>query len=164
MIRQANLEDVSRIAEILIFTKRMTYRPIFQDDPVSFGEMQVVSLAEKYIAHPEQLNKIWVWEDIFVKGLITLHDYKDERALQVEELYVEPFFHGEGIGSGLLTFADKKAVEMGADTLFLWVLEKNEKARHFYEKHGYVQTKERKLEEGTPEFIVKYQKNMMREL
>ena len=161
MIRQANLEDVSRIAEILIFTKRMTYRPIFRDDPVSFGQMQVVPLAEEYVAHPERLDKIWVWEDIFVKGLITLHECKDEGTLQVEELYVEPFFHGEGIGSALLAFAEKKAGELGADTLFLWVLEKNEKARSFYEKHGYVQTKERKLEEGTPEYIVKYQKSVV---
>ena len=160
MIRQADLQDISRIAEILIFTKRMTYRPIFQDDPVSFGEMQVVSLAEEYIAHPERLHKIWVWEDIFVKGLITLQYSKDEKTLQVEEVYVEPFFHGEGIGNGLLTFADEQAIKLGADTLFLWVLEKNEKARRFYERHGYVQTTERKLEEGTPEFIVKYQKDM----
>lgn len=160
MIRQANLNDVSRIAEILIFTKRMTYRPIFQDDPVSFGEMQVVPLAEEYIAHPERIDQIWVWEDVFVKGLITLNYFEDKKALQVDELYVEPFFHGEGIGSRLLAFADKKASEMNADTIFLWVLEKNEKARLIYEKHEYIQTKERKLEEGTTEYIVKYQKNI----
>lgn len=160
MIRQANLKDVSRIAEILIFTKRMTYRPIFRDDPVSFGEMQVVPLAEEYIAHPERIGQIWVWEDIFVKGLITLQYFEDKKAFQVDELYVEPFFHGEGIGSRLLDFVDEKAAEMNADTIFLWVLEKNEKARLIYEKHGYIQTEERKFQEGTPEYIVKYQKNV----
>lgn len=39
-IRKAALQDVSRIAEILVFTKRLNYRPIFQNDLVSFGEMQ----------------------------------------------------------------------------------------------------------------------------
>ena len=31
-IRRANKEDISRIAEILVFTKRVSYRPIFQND------------------------------------------------------------------------------------------------------------------------------------
>lgn len=44
-IRKATLQDVSRIAEILIFTKRMNYRFIFRNDKVSFGEMQVLPLA-----------------------------------------------------------------------------------------------------------------------
>ena len=41
MIRRAAVEDASRIAEILVFTKRMNYRKIFQNDKVSFGEIQV---------------------------------------------------------------------------------------------------------------------------
>ena len=45
LIRQATISDASRIAEILIFTKRMNYRTIFQNDKVSFGEMQVYPLA-----------------------------------------------------------------------------------------------------------------------
>ena len=59
-IRKSTLQDVSRIAEILIFTKRMNYRFIFQNDRVSFGEMQVLPLAQDYLAHPEKLEHIWV--------------------------------------------------------------------------------------------------------
>ena len=50
-IRKAELKDVSRIAEILIFTKRTQYRPIFNDDQVSFGEMQVLPTAREYLDH-----------------------------------------------------------------------------------------------------------------
>lgn len=32
MIRKARKEDISRIAEILVFVKRIKFRPIFQDD------------------------------------------------------------------------------------------------------------------------------------
>ena len=46
-IRKSTLQDVSRIAEILIFTKRMNYRFIFQNDRVSFGEMQVLLIKIK---------------------------------------------------------------------------------------------------------------------
>lgn len=45
MVRKATKMDASRLAEILIFAKRTAYRPIFQDDLVSFNEMQVLDLA-----------------------------------------------------------------------------------------------------------------------
>lgn len=37
---------------------------------------------------------------------------------------------------------------------YLWVLEKNTKAIQFYERHGFVLTGEKQIEEGTTEFIV----------
>lgn len=49
MIRKARKEDISRIAEILVFVKRIKFRPIFQDDDFSFGELQVISVAKQYI-------------------------------------------------------------------------------------------------------------------
>jgi putative acetyltransferase len=41
-IRKAVSQDLSRIAEILVFVKRMNYRRTFQDDAVSFGVLQVL--------------------------------------------------------------------------------------------------------------------------
>ena len=47
----------------------MNYRRIFQDDKVSFGEMQVYPLAKEYIENPEKLEGIWVYDDEFVKWM-----------------------------------------------------------------------------------------------
>ena len=47
MIRQATDRDLSRIAEILVFVKRMKFRPIFQDDEYSFNELQVLTVAKQ---------------------------------------------------------------------------------------------------------------------
>lgn len=143
-IRKSTPQDISRIAEILIFTKRMSYRFIFRDDKVSFGEMQVLPLAQEYLASPEKLKHIWVYDDEFVKGMIHIE------GTRIEELYVDSFFQNEGIGGKLVDFAVR---ELGADWLF--VLEKNEQAIRFYQTHGFQLTKERELEPGTPEFIVK---------
>ena len=52
MIRKAVAKDIPRIAEIIVFGKRVAYRPIFQNDMVSFNEMQVVSTAEEYQKNP----------------------------------------------------------------------------------------------------------------
>lgn len=144
MIRRAVIADASRIAEILIFTKRMNYRKIFCDDKVSFGEMQVYPLAQSYIDNPEELEGIWVYDDEFVKGMIHI-DGK-----QIIELYVESFFENQGIGSKLIKFAIE---QINCD--FLWVLEKNIDAIRFYQRHGFVITEEKQYEEGTTEYIVK---------
>ncbi|MBE6858248.1 MAG: GNAT family N-acetyltransferase [Ruminococcus sp.] len=147
MIRHATIVDASRIAEILIFTKRMNYRKIFQNDKVSFGEMQVYPLAKNYIDNPDELDGIWVYDDEFVKGVIH-HDGK-----QIVELYVDSFFENQGIGSKLIKYAIEQL-----DCDFLWVLEKNIKAIRFYQRHGFVITEVKQYEEGTTEYIVKMQR------
>ncbi len=144
MIRHAAIADASRIAEILIFSKRMNYRKIFKNDSVSFGEMQVYPLAKRYIDNSDELDRIWVYDDEFVKGMIHI-----ERK-QIVELYVDTFFENQGIGSRLIKYAIEKQ-----DCDYLWVLEKNVKAIKFYQRHGFVITEERKYEEGTTEYVVK---------
>ena len=143
MIRKATIEDISRIAEILVFVKRMNYRVIFRNDAVSFGEIQVIPVAEEY-SNPEILDSIRVYEDEdIVKGLIRIV------GKEVVELYVEHFFQGQGIGAKLIEFAKKEY-----DVKFLWVLEKNTDAIRFYEAHGFHLTDNKKLEDGTPEYKV----------
>lgn len=144
MIRQATIADASRIAEILIFTKRMNYRKIFCDDKVSFGEMQVYPLAQSYMDNPDKLERVWVYDDEFVKGMIHINEK------QIIEVYVDSFFENQGIGSKLVSFAIE---QMNCD--FLWVLEKNTDAIRFYQRHGFALTEEKQYEEGTTEYIVK---------
>lgn len=69
-IRKAAPQDASRLAEILIFAKRMHYRSIFHNDKVSFGEMQVLPLAQEYLENEEKTENVWVYDDEFVKGMI----------------------------------------------------------------------------------------------
>ena len=147
-IRKATIEDASRIAEILIFTKRMNYRSIYQDDKVSFGEMQVYPLAKEYIQFPDKLSNIWVYEDEFVKGIIHIESE------EVLELYVDSFFQNQRIGSELLEFAVR---QMGCK--YLWVLEKNIRAIKFYKEHGFLMSDERELVEGTKEYVVKMERD-----
>ena len=120
IIRKATTADASRIAEILIFTKRMNYRSIFCNDKVSFGEMQVYPLAKEFIEFPEKLENIWVYDDEFVKGMIHL---KDD---WIQELYVDTFFQNQGIGAALIHFA---ITQMNCK--YLWVLKKTKRQSSF---------------------------------
>ena len=142
MIRKAEPKDISRIAEILVFTKRMKYRSIFHNDEYSFNELQVVKVADEF-NDPELLDKVWVYDDGIVKGMIHLE------GKEIAELYVDYFFWKEGIGSKLIEFAKEKF-----DVKSVWTLEKNGDAIRFYEAHGFKLNGKRQLEEGTPEYIV----------
>lgn len=141
-IRKAVLQDLSRIAEILVFVKRINYRPIFQNDAYSFGELQVMNVMLEY-ASPKLLESIWVYDDGIVKGMIHIEGE------EIRELYVDHFFQNQGVGAKLIEFAKKRL-----SVQYLWALEKNTGAIRFYERHGFTPTGERKLEEGTPEYLV----------
>lgn len=155
-IRPARAEDASRIAEIWIFAKRAAYRSIFQNDQVSFGEMQVLPLALELRDREGMRQDLWVYEEGFVKGVVRCTGTADG-ALWISDLYVEPFFQGDGVGRALLEHC--MAVAQGAGKqLRLWVLEKNGRARRFYEKNGFVMTGGRKEEAGTDEYLVEYEK------
>ena len=142
MIRKAKPKDLSRIAEILVFTKRIKYRSFFHNDEYSFNELQVVKVADEF-KDQELLDKVWIYDDGIVKGMIHLE------GKEIAELYVDYFFWKEGIGSKLVEFAKEKF-----DAKFVWTLEKNEDAIRFYEAHGFKLNGKRQLEEGTSEYIV----------
>ena len=150
MIRPAEKKDASRLAEILIFAKRMAYRPIFQNDFVSFNEMQVLDLALRFQNDPKALNGIFVYDDSIVRGLIHIG------LPELKELYVDPFFQGQGIGKELMEFFLSAVSRTQSRTAFLWVLEKNQKARRFYESFGFHPDGDRKLQSQTEEFLLKY--------
>ncbi len=146
MIRKATEKDASRIAEILVFVKRMKYRPIFKDDVYSFVEMQVLPVAKKYI-EDSIIDKMFVYDDGIVKGLIHIEGN------EIVELYVDHFFQGQGIGTALIEYA----IEQFPITC-LWVIEKNIDAIGFYKAHGFHLTGTKKIEEGTAEYIVKMER------
>lgn len=134
------MQDLSRIAEILVFVKRMNYRPIFKNDSYSFGELQVISVVKEY---ETVLDDIWVYDDAIVKGMIHIEGE------EIKELYVDYFFQNQGIGAELIEFAKSKF-----KVKFLWALEKNTSAIRFYERHGFHRSGIKKFEEGTAEYLI----------
>ena len=145
-IRKASTKDASRIAEILVFSKRKNYRNIFYDDIGSFVELQVYPLAKEFIDKPELLESYYLYDDKIIKGLINIE------GTEIKELYVDPFFEGVGIGSELIDFATKK---QGCNEL--WAIDQNDRAKEFYKRHGFELTNETRNVPGTdvPEVKIK---------
>ena len=126
MIRKAEIKDISRIAEILVFVKRINYRSIFKNDDYSFNELQVLKVAEEY-SRPEKLDNIFVYDDGIVKGLIHME------GTEIAELYVDHFFQSQGIGAKLIEYAKQ---EYNADRL--WAIEKNVNAIRFMNRMVFI--------------------------
>lgn len=64
---------------------------------------------------------------------------------EIISLYFLPEFMGKGYGRLLLQAVVSELKKMGFDKVFLWVLEENHNARHFYEKCGFVQAEWQQL-------------------
>lgn len=148
MLRKAGNMDISRIAEILIFTKRTTYRSIFKNDNVSFNEMQVLKEIEK-LSQPSALDNIYVYDDGIVKATVKIEDSGEKT--KISEFFVDPFFQGEGIGTKILNNVIEKSKEV-----FLYVLDKNERAIRFYVKMGFKYTGEKAEFLNSGFYMLKY--------
>jgi len=148
MIRHAEVKDIPRIAEILVFGKRMAYRDIFRDDFVSFNEIQVLPLARELEKDPARLAGMRVYDDGIVKGVLAF----DVSGREIMDFYVEPFFTGQGIGSALLMhlFAEFPG------EMRLFVVNANAGAKRFYEKHGFVPTGFTQKVPGTEQLEAEY--------
>lgn len=142
-IRKAEHRDAFRLAEIEVFNYRLNFYPIFKTDGYFFKELTTDVLAREYLDLPEKLQNSFVYDDGIVKGFIRVRDK------HIEKLFVEPVFQREGIGEKLLLFAVSK---LGANELL--VLEKNEKAIRFYERHGFYLTDEKQRVDDTAEFLI----------
>lgn len=59
---------------------------------------------------------------------------------EIISIYFLPEYMGKGYGRLLLQAVIAELKKMGFNKIFLWVLEDNWRARHFYERSGFVQT------------------------
>lgn len=146
-IRKITENDFPRIAEIIVFSKRFSYRSIFNNDFVSFNELNVVKLYEQYKQNKNLTENMLVLDDGIIKGIINQTFYKD--SVEITDFYIEPFFMRKGIGTKLIQSVIENAKKLKLNKIFLWVIEENFTARKFYEINGFLCTQKTKLIENT---------------
>jgi putative acetyltransferase len=89
--------------------------------------------------HSPEEDLAYFYEQVFPRSTIWLGETEDElagfaavREDWLDHLYVAPTWHGLGLGSTLLDIAKD-----GRSRLDLWVFQRNEQARRFYERRGF---------------------------
>nr|AIA13260.1 Acetyltransferase (GNAT) family [uncultured bacterium] len=66
-------------------------------------------------------------------------ELKDDKALEIERIYVLQEFHGKKVGQLLYEKAMQIARQTNADYVWLGVWEENARAINFYKKNGFVE-------------------------
>jgi GNAT superfamily N-acetyltransferase len=118
MIRRATRADAAEVSRVFVAARdEMTYLPRIPAEhrPLLGGwfmERSTIFLAE------EQGSMV---------GFSGIADG------ELTHLYVDPVAQNRGIGSELMAHAKT----VSPDRLELWVFQKNESARRFYERHGF---------------------------
>ena len=89
--------------------------------------------------HSQEEDLAFFSQQVFPHSTIWLGETEDElagfaaiRGDWLDHLYVAPTWHGLGLGSTLLN-----AAKDGRSRLDLWVFQRNEPARRFYERRGF---------------------------
>lgn len=155
MLRRATIQDIPRIAEIIVFGKRIAYRPIFNDNIGTFNGLQVIHIIEEFQNNPTLIDNMIVYDDGILKGVINRLFTGD--SIELCEFYVEPFFKGMGIGKELIQYVISEARSANVKKLFLWVIKDNLPARRFYETNGFKESGDTQLIEGTNKIDMCYE-------
>ena len=162
MIRLAIQEDSSRISEILAFGSRWAYKD-FIDHSLLFKETLVEKGINKIKNWIEINDYVYIFENEeiikAVMGIAKCGDSDKENAYELHFLYVEPMFSRNGIGSILLKYFEEKGISLGYKDFIVWVLEENNIGIKFYEKHGYKQDGNQKINKRYNKKQIRYVKS-----
>lgn len=141
-IRRGTEADARAAADVWLRARKAAIgaipAPVHGDDDVrAWFASHVVSETELWVAEgrPGTLVGILVLEGEWL-----------------DQLYVEPAMTGRGIGAALVDLAKRER----PDRLQLWTFVSNARARRFYERHGFVETRRtdgRDNEEGAPDIL-----------
>ena len=124
-IRRASPDDASAVATVFLDSFHATY-----DFPLAHTDDEVRGWVRDQLI-PE--HETWVAvDDGRVVALLALAPG------WIEQLYVAPDRLGEGIGGRLAELAKTRQPE----GLELWTFQVNDRARRFYERHGFVAEEE----------------------
>jgi ribosomal protein S18 acetylase RimI-like enzyme len=127
-IRRASAGDAGAIADVYLASFHATY-----DFPLAHTDDEVRDWLTGVVASggPPGADQTWVAEASGrVVGLMVL----DEAG--IDQLYVDPAMLGRGIGSRLVAIAKTER----PSGLGLYTFQVNDRARRFYERHGFVAT------------------------
>lgn len=94
-------------------------------------------------------------------GMLVLGISRDadasESVGEIYAIYLLADYWDQGYGKQLMNFALSRLKELSYRTVTLWVMEKNNRARRFYERYGFVlDGSEKELVLGKPFVIVRY--------
>ena len=141
-VRRARVGDAAGIAAVHVASWQQAYRGLMP--PELLDSLSVPARTERWTRNLQGAQDgAWTLVaelDGEVIGFASIGPSRDEDAGGAGELwalYLHPRTWGEGHGHVLHSHAVRALAETGAADATLWVLATNERARRFYERHGW---------------------------
>jgi ribosomal protein S18 acetylase RimI-like enzyme len=141
--RRATPADTTAIARVHVASWQVAYRGYFPDDVLdNLSVVDREAMWEPRLAGNQ--HNIWVTEaDQGVNGFISACPSRDPDApppdfAEIAALYIHPAAWRTGCGRALCKAAFAALRTTPAQTVTVWVLTANARARHFYESVGFV--------------------------
>ena len=164
-IRPARVEDARGIAETNIAAWREAYSAVISESYLSSLDAQARAAQwEECLGEPAPRTRVLVAEeDGAVVGFASIGPSRDEDAelggLEIYSIYLQPEAWGQGVARELMRTV---LAEVPDDVpVTLWVLAANERARHFYRRHGFTPDGVERLDPIGEEnhLLVRYRRN-----
>lgn len=151
-LRPAVLDDCDGIAEVHVRSWQAAYRGLMPQEVLD--ALSVEDRADGWrsiLSDPARTARTLVVErDGIVLGWAGFGDAREDDAPGTAELwglYALPEVWSSGVGHLLISAVEQDFTHAGHDTAYLWVLEGNDRAARFYERHGWAADGGVKVEE-----------------
>lgn len=169
-IRAATVDDARAIATVRVRTWLKAYAGLIEDDVLQAMDIDRESarraeLWDEYHSDPRAADLLAYDEprtgDADAVGWAS---YGPSREVtgdgELFALYALPDRWSSGVGHALITAVERALRDAGFTTAHLWVLEGNERAASFYERHGWIEdgaTKDevRDAAPGRPAYVLR---------
>lgn len=143
-IRPASIGDIAEIAELHLRTALYAYKDIFPSEAPPPVAAELARLWFKRLNDARHRGFVAELDGVIVGVALAGPDPDDEAVGHLSRLYVEPARWGRGIGRVLYDACIAQLEDQRFAEATLWVLERNERVRVWYERLGWTPTGERK--------------------
>lgn len=152
LIRDAIAADAYGIARVHVHSWQRAYRGLMPQDVLD--RLSIDDRAERWVGiltKPEPSSRTLVLEnDGEILAWTSFGAARDDAPAATGELwgvYAHPDSWSAGVGHSILAAVEDALRDAGHRSAYLWVLDGNERAARFYERHGWIEDGGTKLDE-----------------
>jgi ribosomal protein S18 acetylase RimI-like enzyme len=148
-VRSAQSTDAAELAAVAADTFPLACPPsVAPENVASFidANLSDARFAE-YLDDPQRIIFAAKQNDRIVGYAMLIRDV-DDAGVELSKMYVLPAQHGSGVATALMDAALAAAAKSGAESVWLGVNQKNERAQRFYTKCGFTVTGTRTFQLG----------------
>jgi GNAT superfamily N-acetyltransferase len=160
-VRDATIADAEAVAGIHVRSWQAAYRGLI--DQAFLDALSITDRTERWRGifndpHPLTLGTLVALHDETPVGWVSFGASRDEAETvnsngEIYGIYADPTSWSTGVGTALLTAAERRITEAGHTRAHLWVLDGNDRADTFYARHGWATDGTTKVEER-PDLIL----------